>query len=262
MSQFAFLQAEFPSVFAHASQAETLALSDPRAACFYTRLALETLVNWLYAQDETLRLPYDKALSALIHEATFRALIGPALVTKARLIKDFGNRAVHDPRPVSSNTAMVALRELFHLAYWLVRTYAKGDKPPAGLQFSADALPQTALIEANTLARLQTLADAHAQQVKAQQDAEAARLQTQPQRDALDAELKRLRAEIAAIKQANQALPDDHDYNEAQTRDAFIDLLMQEAGWPLDQARDREFPVTGMPQPERSRFCRLRPLGR
>lgn len=247
MSQFAFLQAEFPSVFAHASQAETLALSDPRAACFYTRLALETLVNWLYAQDETLRLPYDKALSALIHEATFRALIGPALVTKARLIKDFGNRAVHDPRPVSSNTATVALRELFHLAYWLVRTYAKGDKPPAGLQFSADALPQTALIEANTLARLQTLADAHAQQVKAQQDAEAARLQTQPQRDALDAELKRLRAEIAAIKQANQALPDDHDYNEAQTRDAFIDLLMQEAGWPLDQARDREFPVTGMP---------------
>ena len=38
MSQFAFLSAEFPEVFAHASKAESLALSDPRAACFYARL--------------------------------------------------------------------------------------------------------------------------------------------------------------------------------------------------------------------------------
>ena len=27
----------------------------------------------------------------------------------------------------------------------------------------------------------------------------------------------------------------------------FIDLLLKEAGWPLDQKRDREFPVSGMP---------------
>ncbi|WP_295585470.1 DEAD/DEAH box helicase family protein [uncultured Lamprocystis sp.] len=42
-------------------------------------------------------------------------------------------------------------------------------------------------------------------------------------------------------------IPDDHDYNEIETRDAFVDLLLQEAGWSLDQAREREFPVTGMP---------------
>ena len=57
----------------------------------------------------------------------------------------------------------------------------------------------------------------------------------------------RLRAEIAAIKLANLSRPDTHDYNEAETRDAFIDLLLREAGWPLDQPRDREFPVSGMP---------------
>ncbi|WP_372922973.1 DEAD/DEAH box helicase family protein, partial [Roseovarius sp.] len=33
----------------------------------------------------------------------------------------------------------------------------------------------------------------------------------------------------------------------AATRDAFIDLLLAEAGWPLDAPRDREFPVQGMP---------------
>ncbi len=42
-------------------------------------------------------------------------------------------------------------------------------------------------------------------------------------------------------------VPDNHNYNEAETRDYFIDLLLKEAGWPLDQNRDREFPVTGMP---------------
>ena len=84
-------------------------------------------------------------------------------------------------------------------------------------------------------------------QAKALEEAEAARLQTQAQRDALEAQIKQLQAEIAATKKANQAVPDDHDYNEAQTRDAFIDLLLHEAGWPLDQERDREFPVTGMP---------------
>ena len=63
----------------------------------------------------------------------------------------------------------------------------------------------------------------------------------------LDAELERLRAEIAAIKKQNEATPDKHDYSEAETRDYFIDLLLKEAGWPLDKPQDREYPVTGMP---------------
>ena len=52
---------------------------------------------------------------------------------------------------------------------------------------------------------------------------------------------------MAAARKANQAVPDPHDYDEAATRDAFIDLLLTEAGWPLDAPRDREFPVQGMP---------------
>src|SRR5258708_7897340 len=40
---------------------------------------------------------------------------------------------------------------------------------------------------------------------------------------------------------------DNHDYTEAETRDYFIDMLLHEAGWPLDHKEDREYPVTGMP---------------
>src|SRR5207244_6591026 len=41
---------------------------------------------------------------------------------------------------------------------------------------------------------------------------------------------------------------------ETETRDYFIDLMLKEAGWPLDQARDREFEVTGMPNREGKGF--------
>ncbi|MFT5492731.1 MAG: type I restriction enzyme R subunit, partial [Limisphaerales bacterium] len=38
-----------------------------------------------------------------------------------------------------------------------------------------------------------------------------------------------------------------HDYSEAETRRYLIDVDLHRAGWPLDQDRDREYEVTGMP---------------
>ena len=247
MSQFAFLQAEFSPVFDQVSKAEIAALSDPRGAYFYSRLALETAVKWMYAHVGTLRSPYSNDLSALIHEGTFNTLAGNSLVTKARIIKDLGNRAVHDARNVAPQAAVASLRELFHFSYWLVRTYAKGAKPEPGLQFSPEAMPKTAQVEATTLARLQTVAKAYIEETKAPEQGEAARVQTEQQEAELKAEISRLQAEISEIKKANKGTVDGHDYNEAQTRDAFIDLLWHEAGWSLDQERDLEFPVTWMP---------------
>lgn len=41
--------------------------------------------------------------------------------------------------------------------------------------------------------------------------------------------------------------PDPHDYSEAETRRYLIDVELHHAGWPLDQPRDREYEVAGMP---------------
>lgn len=72
---------------------------------------------------------------------------------------------------------------------------------------------------------------------------------------ALDEELARHRAEIAAAKAANAARPAPaHDYDEAATRDLFIDLLLKEAGWALGDARDREYEVQGMPNGQNKGF--------
>ena len=110
MSQFAFLSAEFPEVFAHASKAESLALADARSTCFYARLGLEVAISWLYAHDGTLRDPYETTLAARIHEPSFRKIAGDAIVAKARIIKDLGNAAVHETRAVAPDKAITAVR--------------------------------------------------------------------------------------------------------------------------------------------------------
>lgn len=247
MSQFAFLKPEFPEIFALARTAELSATSDARTACVHARLALETAVKWLYAHERSLRSPYDTTLSALIHEGTFRALVGPALVAKAKLIKDHGNAAAHEVRAIPPDHALVAVRELFHIGYWLARTYARGVRPDAGVSFAPDALPRTVRVEAASLASLQTLVKRYESEAKAKDAAQAALIQSEEDARAKDAEIARLQAEIAAVRQANTAAPDTHDYNEAETRDAFIDLLLREAGWDLDRPNVREFRVTGMP---------------
>ena len=48
MSQFTFLQTEFPTIYESAHKAFKTAYRDPRTACFYGRRALELTVNWLY----------------------------------------------------------------------------------------------------------------------------------------------------------------------------------------------------------------------
>lgn len=71
--------AHFPELFQHAALAESLVYTAPRASCFYTRFTLEQAVQWLYANDAYLQLPYDNSLGALIHEQSFKDNLKPGL---------------------------------------------------------------------------------------------------------------------------------------------------------------------------------------
>jgi type I restriction enzyme R subunit len=237
---FAFLQSEWPAVYEAASRAAVAVHPDPRTACFHARRALELAIKWAYKFDASLRLPYQDNLSALIHEPTFKAAAGEAVFSKARVITQLGNQAVHSHRPIPADDALTAVRELFHVGYWLARTYARGVKPAPDLAFDASVLPRIAPIPKQTLDQLRKLeSELH------ERDEKLSALLADKVH--LDEELTRLRAEVAEAKKASGSQPDTHDYSEAETRDFFIDLLLKEAGWALDQPRDREFPVTGMP---------------
>ena len=239
-SQFDFLRGEWPMLFDPAARAESLVYPDSRSSCFYARRALELAVHWLYKHDSTLKLPYQDYLSALVHEPTFRRAVGPAIFAKIKVIKDLGNLAVHSHKPVRQFDALTAIKELFHVMFWLARTYARGAKPADDLSFNSDLLPKGGAVPPQTLEQLQKLET----QLRERDQKLSALLSG---KKALDEELQRLRIEVAEAKKQNAARPDDHNYSEAETRDYFIDLLLKEAGWSLANPQDREFPITGMP---------------
>jgi type I restriction enzyme, R subunit len=241
---FQFLKAEWSKVYESAAKAETLAYPDPRAACFYCRRALEIAVNWLYECDRTLTPPYKSDLSACLFEPSFKTLVGTPLHTKLDIIRKLGNLAVHSSKPIRTEDAIAALRELFHFCYWLGRNYGlkPTDKPFPGIAFNPEQLPKTA-ISPQTIAQIQTLA----QQLAAKDSELSNRTAKLSQ---VEAELQQLRQEIAIAKAAANTQPDTHDYTEAQTRDYFIDLLLKEAGWTFGTQPgriEREYPVQGMP---------------
>lgn len=220
-------------------RAESAARPDPRTSCFYARRALELAVFWIYKHDPAVTLPYQEQLAALIHDPTFKQSIGPALFAKARLIKDLGNLAAHSPKPLQEKDSLRATEDLFHFLFWLARTYSRGDAPTDAVAFDVSRLPSDT-VSSNSVAQIQKLENDLAARDEKLYELIA-------DRQNIDAELQRLRDEIAAVKAANSVTPDTHDYSEAETRDYFIDLLLKEAGWSLTGPDDLEFEVHGMP---------------
>jgi type I restriction enzyme R subunit len=240
-TNFGFLQTEWPQIYESAVKAESFVFPDPGTACIHARRTLELAMQWLFKSDATLKPPYQQNLSALVHEPTFVQVAGLPIQAKARVIIEHGNRAAHaSGRAVTQDNALAAVRELFHFTFWMARTYARGAKPADTLVFLPMLLPTTSPVPPQTKAKLKELEES-----LSSRDAQLAELIAGSA--ALDAELQRLRAEVAEAKRRNEAVPDTHNYSEEQTRDEFIDLLLDEAGWPLDQPQDREYEVSGMP---------------
>ena len=245
VSQFAFLT---PFAFHdHAAMAERQALPDPRGAAVHCRLAAEAMVRWLYDNDADLRWPYQDSLAALIAEPSFMRLAGTMIRTKIDLIRKIGNRAAH-PGQFAASQSVSALRELFHVGVWFASRYSQTPPDPA-LTFSPDALPKAdaPATSAPQVVKLTEAAEAAQAALTAERKARMADAES---RTALEAELAAIKAEMTALRQANEGRDAGHDYDEATTRDQFIDVLLREAGWALADARDVEFPVSPMPNPE------------
>lgn len=269
MTNFQFLHPEFKVLLEPAQGAEQLVYSDPRACCMRTRHALEQTVLWLYEHDRDLRMPYDKGLNLLLTQVEFVELLPPLIHQKARLIQKFGNQAVHSRQPVGFSDAMKLVRELFHVLFWLARTYTRASDPKSiDAEFDEKRVPT--LVSAVDAAAF-TREELKKQEAKFQQQIEAlnSRLEAREaiiaaqaalpaDREAmlrtLDASLADTRAELALAKFANIAVPDTHDYDEADTRRFFIDVLLREAGWELGKNAAIEVPVSGMPNEKGNGF--------
>lgn len=240
LSNFGFLRAEWPAVHGDCVRAESYLAADPRSACFYARRAVEQLVGHIYAVDG-LDIPYRDDLAARIADPAFARKIPLGITNKLTLIRKLGNTAVHDQKPIPPQAALDAVRELFHVVVWTAQRYSRmpGQTPVAARFDPALAQRAAPLSRADVqkLAEKVRLQDEeHARDLRGRDDVAAAQA----------AEIDQLRQQIAAA-QAQHTLADTHDYDEATTRTALIDELLREAGWQLTDARDREYPLTGLP---------------
>ena len=240
MSNFHFIRTTLPAVYADCGRAESYLSSDPAAACFYSRRAIEQLVGHLY-DVMGLPAPYQNDLAARINDSAFKAKVGVGIAQKLNLIRRVGNTAAHEGRPIQPQTALQVLRELFHVVVFAAFRYSTDPQGvPTSKQFdpslAAKLAPLSRAELATLAARFRAQDQAHAKALAERDELAAAK----------DAEIAALRAQIATA-QAENTEPDHHDYSEAETRRLIIDVLLAEAGWPLNQERDREYPVTGMP---------------
>ncbi|WP_420636616.1 DEAD/DEAH box helicase family protein [Candidatus Palauibacter sp.] len=218
-----------------ASFAERHVLGDPRASCFHSRHALERLLKRIYRVEKALQPPNVTNLDGYISDPAFRELVPNVVWQKAEFVRRAGNVAVHGNKPPAPEKALDVLRELYHVLYWTGRTYLRrGAESLQGTIFDESLIPRVELV--TTPASLQEL-----EAVKVQRDAASAAHKE------IESELEALRERLAAIKAENEGIRETRDWNEDKTRRLIIDLDLERAGWPLDQARDREYEVTGMP---------------
>jgi type I restriction enzyme R subunit len=241
LSNFSFLKGvNWPEIYTDCARAESYAISDPRSACFYSRRAVEHLVDYLY-DVLALPIPYKDDLAALINDAQFKTKTGMGISTKLNLIRKLGNHAVHEQKPIPPRAALDALRELHHVILWAAFRYSTNPQAvPLKSVFDPALAAKAAPLTRQEVGKL-------AAKFKAQDEAHAKALAEKDEQVAVkNAEIAALQAAIADAQAANQKV-DERDYSESETRDLFIDVMLSEAGWPLTDERDREFEVSGMP---------------
>jgi type I restriction enzyme R subunit len=243
-SQYALIASQWPELHEEAQKVEQFALSDPRTACFYARRTIELLVEWVYDNDGQLERPITaQTLADLMYARVFCDLAGEQM-RRFRLLKDLGNKAVHRSDPIRPGDAVLAARELFQVLRWFALIYGRDPQRVRGLSFNPELLPSrdaATAQQAQSREQLKVLADQLAERDQQLRDQRLATLASQE-------ELNRLRQEVTALRKANEAAAQpEPDLSEFETRRAYIDHYLEEAGWVHGQSCTHEHEVQGMP---------------
>lgn len=173
-----------------------------------------------------------------MHEQTFKENLDPKLFPKLKIIQKAGNIAAHSVKPLSERDSLHVVAELFHFTYWMYRYYSTGEVDRS-LVFNIDLIPK----KEETTDKLSEIIN----KLKAKEEELLAKEQ-------LIKETQEKLASIQATKAKNEQVPDNYDYNEAQTREYFIDVLLKEAGWDPNAKNFAEYKVWGMPNNKNEGF--------
>lgn len=245
MGNFDFVAARWPRVGDAAVRAESYLRADPRAAATYARRAGELFARWVYAA-EGLTHDRDDPFATLAGRPAFRDVVGEAVSGSLKIVRTIGNDAVHRETDMPLARARSALEQLHIVCRWLDHCYGDPAAPPPP-PFSFEQVPAAPTVQVlrarAELERMQSEFERSQRELTAAQELGVS----------AQAEVDRLRAELAAVRSANTARHtaaqtlDPATASEAQTRTLLIDVQLREAGWDPDAPDVRERPVTGLP---------------
>jgi type I restriction enzyme R subunit len=241
-SNFTFLESEFPFLYEIAEEAERYCLSIPRHAANLCRISLEAAVKWMYDNDPDLSVPYDKSLFSLLKEPSFEAVVPYLTREKVHFIRKLGNNADHSNRKINGNETLQSVKCLYFFLQHFARLYAEQDFKPALFDETlvpADKKPSESKKELEQLKEKYEAKIKEIERLKILHSENEHQIQLLHQREAHVKQLKEKHKD-------REPVPDDP--NEAATRRFYIDLLIKEAGWDLEEQKVLEYPVEGMPK--------------
>ena len=213
--------------FAEAAVAAELALPILPSMCATAcRVAMELAVKWMYSADSSLTMPYDDRLASLISSEDFKDLLPDGMIAKLDYLRRVGNNAAHKAKGVSRDQAILALQNLHSFLDFITYCY------------STEYIETT--FDKSLLARKdeQSSAPAAPTHFKMMSFSNLMDI-NRPKRDTFTAK------RIAQLEQGYTVKP--MDMTEAETRRAYVDVMLQDAGWQRGANWIDEYPIGGMP---------------
>lgn len=234
-SNFAFIETEWPHVYASSLRAEEYMGNDPRSSCFYARHAVEQLVEHIY-QVQSFREPYRDDVAARVHDPQFRDLSPQGIIQKLDLIRKVGNRAVHGEQAPRPDVAMHVVRDLHHVLIWAAQRFSTTpDTVPVNEAFDPQLATRRQPMRHDELRKLAVRVQQEQEDYRRQLEASEAKARE------LEEKLAKVRAQIAQAQETKQ-VADTRDYDEATTRRDLIDEMLEEAGWTVTAAGSTDAP--------------------
>jgi len=218
MSNFEFLQAEWPELSVLGALAERYLHQDANVTLIKLRLFAETQTKYLIAY-ENLNEPYDGTQMNRLNVLQSRGVIPETLVPLFHSIRMAGNRATHEGY-ASDAVARTQLQVAHHLAGWFAKTYSAS---PVAVHAFSMPVPVESQEELKTLASELIRANERLEEenVKLQEKLEVLKIQEVSN------------AQRAERRKSSARASNKISLTEAETRQ-IIDDQLSTAGWMVD----------------------------
>ncbi|MCL1876383.1 MAG: DEAD/DEAH box helicase family protein [Synergistaceae bacterium] len=228
MTNFDFLKSDpqFAAFADTAAQAELVLPISPAFCASGCRTALEFAVKWLYSADESLSKPYDDRLASLVESEDFRDLLPTELFPKINYIRKLGNNALHNQKNVTADQAVLALENLHSFMSFINYCYG------ANYEETIFNKPLPPAVKAAPVAEITA-------PVASKMDFEALLESNSTKREQFTAK------RISQLKHGYTVKP--MDFTEEETRRAYIDVMLDDAGWQRGVNWMGEYPIDEMP---------------